>query len=131
MPYGETTNAEIERIAHEIVDAAFKVHSALGPGLLESVYEACLKHEMQKRGLRVQRQVKVPIFYDGAKLDTDLCLDLLVNECIIVEVKSVEKMNAIFEAQVMTYLKLTKLRLGFLINFNVKLIKDGIQRVIL
>jgi GxxExxY protein len=131
MVYGETTSPEIERVASAIIDAAFKVHSTLGPGLLEGVYEVCLMHELVKRGLVVKRQVAVPIFYDGVRMDTDLRIDLLVENCVIVELKSVEKMIPLYDAQTLTYLKLSNKRLGILINFNVRVIKDGIKRIIL
>jgi GxxExxY protein len=130
MGYGENTSAEMERAAAQIVDAAFKVHRELGPGILESVYETCLAYELTKRGLKVSRQVTVPILYDGQQLDNALRLDLMVEDCIIVEVKAVEKMIPLFEAQALTYLKLTGKRLAFLINFNVPLIKNGIKRII-
>jgi GxxExxY protein len=129
-PYGESTSEKVEQVAKEIVDAAFKVHSALGPGLLESVYAICLAYELRKRGLRVERELKLPIVYDGVKLEAGLRVDMLVEGCVIVDTKAVERMIPVFEAQVLTYLKLTKTTLGFLINFNVPLIKDGIQRVI-
>jgi GxxExxY protein len=128
--YGERTTQEMERIGREIVDAAFKVHVALGPGLLESVYETCLEHELKKRGLRVERQIKVTICYDGIQLDDAMRLDLLVESLVIVECKAVETMNPIFTAQTLTYLKLTEQSLAFLINFNVALNKDGIKRLI-
>ena len=131
MAYGESTSPEVERVAKITVDAIFKVHSELGPGLLESIYEACLEYELKKRGLRVRRQVVLPVIYDGVQLDAGLRVDLIVEECLVVEVKSVERMPPIFEAQTLTYLKLTKLPLALLVNFNVVLIKDGIQRVIL
>ena len=121
---------EVERIATEIVDAAYKVHVELGAGLLESVYKACLAYELRKRGLRVEREVPVPIIYDGVRIDEDLRIDLLVEGSVIVELKSVEKLHPVFEAQLLTYLKLTNLRLGFLINFNVPVIRQGINRVI-
>ncbi len=130
MRYGENTSEQIERVAAQIVDAAFNVHSALGPGLLESVYETCLEYELKKRGLKVRRQLAVPLVYDGQELDADLRLDLLVADCVIVENKAVEKMVPLFDAQVLTYLKLTGHRLALLINFNVPLIKDGIKRII-
>jgi GxxExxY protein len=130
MRYGESTSVELERVAREIVDASFKVHQALGPGILESVYETCLGYELSKRGLKVARQVIVPIVYDGQQLDDGLRLDLMVEDCVIVEVKAVEKMIPLFEAQALTYLKLTGKRLALLINFNVPLIKDGIKRII-
>jgi len=131
MPYGETTDPQTERIATEIVDAAFKVHSELGAGLLECIYVACLVYELRKRGLQVETEVMVPVFYDGVRLDVGLRLDILVEGKVIIEAKSVEKIIPVHEAQVLTYLKLSQRRLGFLINFNTKLIKDGIQRMIL
>jgi GxxExxY protein len=130
MRYGENTSVEVERVARDIVDASFKVHHALGPGILESVYEICLAYELSKRGLKVLRQVKVPIVYDGQQLDDGLRLDLMVEDCVIVEVKAVEKMLPLFEAQALTYLKLTGKRLALLINFNVPNIRDGIKRII-
>ena len=128
--YGESTSEKIERAASQVVDAAYVVHNYLGPGLLEDVYEECLARELAKRGRRVLRQVRVPLYYDGAELATPLRIDLLVDDCVIVEVKAVEKLHPIFEAQVLTYLKLTKLHLGLLLNFNVEFIKHGIKRVI-
>lgn len=128
--FGEQTTPELERVAAQIVDAAYKVHSTLGPGLLESVYEACLEYELKKRGLRVERQKKVMICYDGMQIDDALRMDLLVQDCVIVEIKAVETMNPVFTAQTLTYLKLTERRLAFLINFNVARIKDGIKRLI-
>jgi GxxExxY protein len=122
---------ETERIAKEIVDAAFKVHKELGPGLLESVYEACLTHELRKRGLQVETQLQLPVRYDTVQLDIGFRLDLLVEKEIIVELKAVEVMIPLFEAQLLTYLKLADKRLGFLINFNVPLIKNGIKQLIL
>lgn len=120
-----------ERIARAIVDAAYAVHSNLGPGLLESVYEVCFCHELGKRGLAYRRQVVVPIVYDGITFEEGLRLDVLVEESIICELKAVEVMLPVFTAQLLTYLKLIGKRLGFLINFNVPLIKEGIKRVIL
>ena len=122
---------ETERIAREIVDAAFRVHTVMGPGLLETVYEACMVHELHRRRLRVQTQVSVPISYEGVRLASDLQLDMLVEERVIVEVKAVEKMNPVFQAQLLSYLRLRGLRLGLLVNFTVPFIKDGIKRVIL
>ncbi len=118
-------------LAKLIVDAAFKVHKNLGPGLIEKVYEACFCHELSKLGTPYQRQVVVPIVYDGTLLDEDLRLDVLVDNLIICEFKAVEELHPIWEAQLITYLKLTNKRLGFLINFNVTLIKNGIKRIIL
>jgi len=131
MGYGESTNPELERIATIIVDAIYKVHSNLGPGLLESVYSICLAHELRKCGLKVEREVKLPILYDGVRLESGLRLDLVVESCIIIEAKAVEKLIAVFDAQLLTYLKLTGYTLGFLVNFNVTLIKNGMKRVIL
>ena len=122
---------ETERVATLVVDAAFKVHSALGPGLLESVYETCLVHELKGRGLTVQRQISFPVVYDNLRLDAGLRLDLLVEDQVVVELKAVEKLLPIFDAQLLTYLKLSENRLGLLINFNVSRIKDGIKRLIL
>jgi GxxExxY protein len=121
---------EVERIAKAVLDAAFAVHKALGPGLLESVYEICLCHELAKRAIPFRSQVALPIIYDGVRLDAGLRLDLVVAECVIVELKAVEKSNPLFEAQLLTYLKLTGHRLGLLLNFNVPLLKDGIKRLV-
>jgi GxxExxY protein len=122
---------ELNRLSRLVVDAAYAVHSALGPGLLEGVYEACLAHELAKRKLLVQRQVAVPIEYDGVQLDAALRIDMLVEKCLVVELKSIEALLPIHTAQVLTYLKLSGCRLGLLINFNVPLIRDGIKRVVL
>jgi len=127
----EPVPIEIERVARQTVDAAFKVHSVLGPGLLESVYGVCLAHELRRRGLKVENEVKIPISYEGLELDAGLRIDLLVDGKLIVELKAVIRMEPVFEAQLLTYLKLTGHRLGLLINFNVPLIKDGIKRVVL
>jgi GxxExxY protein len=130
MGYGESTSVKVEEVAKAVVDAAFKVHTAMGPGLLESVYSICLAHELRQRGLVVEREAKLPIVYDGVTLDAGLRLDLIVEACVIVETKAVERMIPVFDAQLLTYLKLTGHVLGLLINFNVPLIKDGINRVI-
>lgn len=122
---------DVERIASEVVDSAFKIHSTLGPGLLESVYETCLAHELSKRHLNFQTQVSFPIIYDGVVLDSGLRIDLLVEDVLVVELKAVETMLPLFEAQLLSYLKLTNKRLGLLINFNVPKIKDGIRRMVL
>lgn len=130
MSYGETTAPSLERTVALVVDAAYAVHRKLGPGLLESVYELCLIREITKRGLKVERQVRVPIVYDGEPLDAELRLDLLVAGHLVVEIKAVEQLTPLHSAQLLTYLKLTNHQLGLLINFNVVLIKDGIKRVI-
>ncbi|HZF02334.1 MAG TPA: GxxExxY protein [Methylomirabilota bacterium] len=122
---------EMDRVAKEVVDSAFKVHSALGPGLLESIYEICLAHELSRHGLKFQTQVAFPIVYDGVRLDAGLRIDFLVENQLVVELKAVETMLPLFEAQLLTYLKLTQKRLDLLINFNVPKIKDGIKRIIL
>lgn len=122
---------ETDLVATKIVDAAFKVHSTLGPGLLESVYQACLAHEFAKRGLSFQQHLRLPIVYDGVHLESGFELDFLVESCVVVELKAVESMIPVFKAQTLTYLKLTGQRLGLLINFNVSLIKDGITRLAL
>ena len=122
---------EVNQLSKVVVDDAFTVHSKLGPGLLESVYEVCLAHELEKRGLRLQRQFPVPIVYDGLQLDAELRLDLLVEDCLVIELKAVEELLPVHEAQLLTYLKLTGHRLGLLVNFNVPLIRDGIKRIIL
>lgn len=121
----------VNSVAACVVDGAFSVHSALGPGLLESVYEVCLVHAIEKRGLHVRRQVPLPVHYDGIRLDAGLRLDILVEDCLIVELKAVEALAPVHKAQLMTYLRLTGMRLGLLINFNVPLIRDGIKRVAL
>jgi len=120
-----------ERIAGKIVDAAYAVHTTLGPGLLEKVYEVCLCHELSKRGLKYERQVDIPIVYDGITFNEGLRLDVLVEELIICELKAVDEVNPVWEAQLLSHLKLTGKRLGFLINFNERLIKEGIKRIIL
>ena len=122
--------AEADAVARAVVDAGLKVHRALGPGLLESVYEACLVREFELRGLRVRRQVSLPVEYEGLRLDGGYRLDLLVDDLVIVEVKAVETVLRLHEAQLITYLKLSGLRLGLLMNFNVALFKDGVRRLV-
>lgn len=120
---------EVDQIASQVVDAAFAVHVELGPGLLESTYEACLEHELTDRGLSVQRQLLQPVAYKGLMIDAGYRLDLLVENSIIIELKSIEQLLPIHQAQLLPYLKLSKRPLGFLINFNVPLIKQGIRRL--
>jgi len=120
-----------EYIAKQIVDAAYTVHKNLGPGLLEKVYEVCFCHELSKRGLQYKRQVNFPIIYDGIIFEEGLRLDVLVEELVICELKAKDEVNSVWKAQVLSHLKLLGKRLGFLINFNVVLIKDGINRLIL
>ena len=119
-----------ERIAGEIVDAAVKVHRALGPGLLESAYQACLAHELKARGLRVECEVGQPVHYEGIDIDTGYRLDMLVEDAIIIENKALAQVQPIHQAQLLTYLKLSGCRIGFLINWNVLRLKNGIQRMV-
>lgn len=121
---------EEERIGKAIVNAAFKVHKTLGPGLLEKVYEITLAYELEKAGFKVERQKSVPIVYDGLTFEEGFRMDLLVNDLVICEIKSVEEMNLLWHAQILSHLRLTNKRLGYLINFNVTLIKKGISRII-
>ncbi len=119
-----------EEIAKLIVDSAYHVHKNLGPGLLERVYEVCFCHEVKKRGLKCERQISVPIKYDGIIFDEGFRLDVLVEDSIICELKAVDNVNSVWISQLLSHLKLTNHRLGFLINFNVPVIKDGIKRII-
>lgn len=120
-----------EKVGKAIVDSAYIVHKNLGPGLLEKVYEVCFAHELIKRGLYVQRQIDIPISYDGIVFDEGLRLDVLVENSAICELKAVDQVNPVWQAQVLSHLKLTNIRLGYLINFNVPIIKQGIKRFIL
>ena len=122
---------EVEAIGKKVLDAAYTVHTDLGPGLLESVYEACLAYELQKQGVNVETQVVVPVKYQDVFVETGLRLDLWVEKSVIVELKAVETMHPLYEAQLLTYLKITGCRLGFLINFNVRRLKEGIKRMVL
>lgn len=110
--------------------AAFSIHKALGPGLLERVYEVCMEHELKKAGFEVKRQVNIPICYDGIWFDEGLRLDLLINDRVIVELKAVNVVNPVWDAQIISHLKLSRLSIGYLINFNVSLIKNGIKRFV-
>jgi GxxExxY protein len=113
-----------------VVRAAFTVHSQLGPGLLESVYEKCMAHAIRQRGLSVQRQILLPVVFEGLKINSGLRLDMLVDDCVVVEVKAVEAVLPVHKAQLLTYLKLSGHRLGLLVNFNVRQIKNGITRMV-
>jgi GxxExxY protein len=117
-------------IATQVVDAAFKIHTTLGPGLLETVYEVVLAHELQKRGLRVERQVPIPIAWETIKFNEGFRADLIVEGKVIVELKSIETVAPVHKKQVLTHLRLTNLKLGLLINFGEELIKDGISRIV-
>ena len=138
----ENTEIELNRITTQVIGAAIDVHRALGPGLLESAYETCLAYELAQRGLNVERQKPLPIVYKGISLDTGYRLDLLVERKILLELKAVDSLtppqspvvvicSSLHKAQLLSYLKLSGLRLGLLINFNVKMLKRGIQRVII
>ncbi len=122
---------DVEIIGKKIVDSAYTVHKELGPGLLEKVYEICFCHELSKRGLNFQRQKDIPIVYDGITFNEGLRLDVLVEDIIICELKAVDIINPVWDAQVLSHLKLTGKRLGFLINFNVVNIGKGIKRFVL
>lgn len=122
--------ADTDGLAREVVDAALKVHKAMGPGLLESVYEACLAHELNSRSVPFETQVSLPIIYQDMTLNAGLRLDMVIAKQLIVELKSVETLLPIHESQMITYLKLSGLRLGLLINFNVRLLRDGIKRIV-
>jgi len=117
-------------IATQIVDAAFKIHTTLGPGLLESVYEAVMTEELSRRGLQVIRQQAIPVVYESVRLDIGFRADLIVESKVIVEIKSIEQIAPVHKKQVLTYLRLANIRLGLLINFNVNLIREGISRVV-
>ena len=119
-----------EVVGKKVVDAAFRVHRALGPGLLESVYQACLCHEFARQGIEYRAQVGLPIKYEGLTIDGGLRIDLLVGDLVIVEVKAVEQILPVHRAQLLTYLKLMDLHLGLLVNFNVPVIRDGIRRIV-
>ena len=123
-------NKELERLATELVDAAFTVHSALGPGLLESAYQACLVHELRRRGLSVQCEVPLPVYYAGLAIDAGYRVDMILENHIIIENKSMRTLTPVHISQLLTYLKLADKRLGFLINWNVPRIKDGIKRLV-
>jgi GxxExxY protein len=129
----ETLSKEAERlnkISEAIIGAAIEVHQALGPGLLESAYEACLVHELAERGRKVDQQKPLPVKYKKVFLDCGYRLDLVVDDSVLVELRSVDALAPIHEAQVLTYLKLADLKLGLLINFNVKILKDGVKRLV-
>ena len=127
----EPIPAATEDVGSAIVEAAFRVHRAMGPGLLESIYEDCLCLELGKMGVGFERQLDVPLVYEGVELDSKFRLDLLGEGCVVVEVKAVEKLLPIHTAQALSYLRLTGTRLGFLINFTDPLLKDGIHRVVI
>jgi GxxExxY protein len=127
----ETISVEEERIGKEVVNAAYLIHKELGPGLLERVYEVCFCHVLVSKGLSVKRQLDIPIVFDGIQFEEGLRLDVLVNDLVICELKALENVNPVWEAQLLSHLKLTNKRLGYLINFNVPLIKNGIKRMVI
>lgn len=120
----------LDEIGKQIVDSAYEVHKSLGPGLLESAYEACLKHDLSLRDIKYFSQKEIPLIYKGVKVDIAYRLDLLVEDTVIVEIKSTDRLTDVNLAQIISYLKLKDLRLGYLINFNVKYFKNGIKRVV-
>lgn len=120
----------INEVTGAIVDAATKVHTALGPGMLESVYEKCLRHELTKRGLKVESQVWLPVLYDGVEIEGGYKIDLLVENCVVVELKVVEQVLEVHKAQLLSYLKLSGRSVGLLINFNVVHLRNGIKRLV-
>jgi GxxExxY protein len=122
---------ERDPLTEKIIGAAIEVHRTLGPGLLESVYEECLAYELRKLGLKVERQLSLPITYKDVKLDAGFRIDLLVEGRILIELKAVEKMIPLFERQTLTYMRLSGTNTALLLNFNVFLMKDGIQRMVL
>ncbi len=126
----KNSNLQRNEISGAVVDAAMKIHSALGPGLLESAYAACLKHELIKRGLRVASEVPLPVVYDGVRLDAGYRLDLVVEDTVVVELKAIEALAPIHQAQIISYLKLSEKPIGSLINFHSLHLKDGIKRFV-
>ena len=128
MSYYLPLSEEEELIGKAIVNAAYQVHSELGPGLLEKIYETCMAHLLRKAGHKVTQQKFLPIHFDGLIFDEGLRLDLLIDDLVIVELKAVDELNPVWQAQIISHLRLTDLNLGFLINFNVPLIKNGIKR---
>ena len=130
LPLAQRSQEE-DKIGSQIVDAALKVHRHLGPGLLESAYQTCLAYELRKRGIHVECEVDQPIEYDGLKISVGYRIDMIVENCVLIENKAVEKLMPIHEAQLLTYLKLRKCHLGYLINWHMPLIKDGIKRMAL
>ncbi|MEW6004911.1 MAG: GxxExxY protein [Stygiobacter sp.] len=122
---------KLNKISYDIIGCAYKVHSRLGPGLLESTYQICLEYELKKLGYAVETEKALPVVYDEIKLDAGYRIDLMVNKSVIVELKSVEAINDVHIAQILTYLKLSNTKLGLLINFNVKDLKQGIKRFVI
>ena len=124
------TPTELNEITGKIIEFSIKVHKALGPGMLEGAYEICLMHELVKHGFRVERQKQLPIMYDGVRLDAGYRIDLIVNRSVIVEVKAVDKLHPVHSAQLLSYLRMTGVKLGLLINFNMKMLREGVKRIV-
>ena len=122
---------EINQITHEILNSAYKVHTALGPGMLESAYKACLAYELRKKGLKVEEEKSVPVVYEEVKLDCGYRIDLLIENAVVVELKTVDSFTDVHFAQILTYLRFGEKKVGLLINFNVKSLKNGIKRFVL
>ncbi|WP_018953195.1 GxxExxY protein [Thioalkalivibrio sulfidiphilus] len=126
----EGREGKLELVGHQVIDASMRVHTRLGPGLLEGAYETCLALELQNRGLRVERQRVIPFVYDGHEIENAYRMDLLIEEMVVVEVKSVDRLNDLHLAQLLSYLRLGQFALGYLLNFNVQHMKQGIRRVV-
>ena len=120
-----------EELTGQIIGAAIEVHKELGPGLLESAYQACMCHELNLRGIKFRKEIEIPVTYKGVQLDCGYRIDILVDEKVVVELKAVTEMHPVFDAQLLTYMKLSNCRVGLLINFNVPVLKDGITRKVL
>ncbi len=120
----------LDELSHKVIGASIEVHRLLGPGLLESIYLECLESELSEQGIRVKREVSIPLNYKGKVLSKSLRLDLLLEDCLVVEAKSVDMLLPVHSAQLLTYLRITKLKLGLLLNFNVVVMRDGIKRVV-
>lgn len=126
----EKTRERLNEISGKIIECSINVHKELGPGMLEGAYEVCLMHELLRAGLKTKSQVTLPIFYQGIRLDAGYRIDLLVEDSVIVELKAIERLLPVHEAQLLSYLRMSDLRLGLLINFNVRLLRDGVRRVV-
>jgi len=126
----DSKEKQLNNLSNKVIGAAIRVHSALGPGILESAYEACLVYELKQRKIQIESQVALPIIYYGQRIDAGYRIDLLVENSLIVELKAVETVSKIHKTQLLSYLKLSDLRLGLLINFNVPLLKEGIHRIV-
>lgn len=131
MPEYRRSAEDLDRLSADVIGAAIEVHRHVGPGLLESVYEACLAHEMRSRGMSFEAQVALPVVYKGLRVDQGLRMDMVVGGELVIEIKAVEHVLPVHHAQLMSYLKIANARLGLLINFNVPLLKDGIKRVVM